>query len=67
MAKSADEPKKHYRTVKVLEDIVLKANIITEVNGGTAADYLSDLIEEQTTIEKDYADALKKLNARKKS
>jgi hypothetical protein len=68
MSKPESGVKRVYQTAKLLQDIVLKANAISLASGGklTAADYLSTLIESQTTLEKDYAEALRKLAEKRK-
>jgi hypothetical protein len=63
MGKRSGE-KRSYKTVKLLEHLVVKAAIITQVSDETAADYLSRLLE-QSTIEKDYAEALGRLQSLK--
>lgn len=65
MAKTDDE-KKDYATVRVLADLALKINIIVKAEGSNVGDYVSQLLIEQTTIEEDYAKALRKLSEKRK-
>lgn len=58
--------KRSYKSVKLLEEIVFKANIIAQVDGGTAADFLSDLVLRYPDLERHYSEAVKKIQARKK-
>lgn len=60
--KPDDRPRK-FRACKLAEDIVLKAAIITQVEGGSVAELLSALID-RLALGRRYSAALKKLQER---